>query len=75
MRRREFVTLLGGAAAWPLGARAQQAGTRPAIGFLGANTPSLDSRRIAAFVQRLRERGWIEGHTVAIEYRWAARSI
>ena|SRR5438067_4386080 len=71
MRRREFVTLLGGAAAWPLGARAQQAGTRPAIGFLGANTPSLDSRRIAAFVQRLRERGWIEGHTVAIEYRWA----
>src|SRR6266480_7776016 len=71
MRRREFVTLLGGAAAWPLAARAQQAGTRPAIGFLGANTPSLDSRRIAAFVQRLRERGWIEGHTVAIEYRWA----
>jgi len=71
MRRREFVTLLGGAAAWPLAARAQQEGTRPTIGFLGANTPSLDSRRIAAFVQRLRERGWIEGHTVAIEYRWA----
>ena len=71
MRRREFVTLLGGAAAWPLAARAQQAGTRPTIGFLGANTPSLDSRRIAAFVQRLRERGWIEGHTFAIEYRWA----
>src|SRR5438132_1476068 len=72
MRRRDFIKTIGGAAAgWPLAARAQQAGTRRTIGFLGANTPSLDSRRIAAFVQRLRERGWIEGHTVAIEYRWA----
>jgi ABC-type uncharacterized transport system substrate-binding protein len=72
MRRREFITLLGGAAvAWPLAARAQQPGKLPTIGFLGANTPSIESQRIAAFVQRMRELGWIEGRTVAIEYRWA----
>ena len=72
MRRREFITLLGGAAAaWPLAARAQQPAKLPTIGYLGANTPSAESQRIAAFVQRLRELGWIEGRTVAIEYRWA----
>src|SRR3954470_18983453 len=72
MRRRQFITLLGGAAAaWPLGARAQQAGKLPTIGFLGANTPSSQSQWVAAFVQRLRDLGWIEGRTVAIEYRWA----
>jgi putative tryptophan/tyrosine transport system substrate-binding protein len=71
MRRRDFITLLGGAAAWPLAARAQQAAMLPTIGFLGPNTPSLDSRRVGAFVQRLRELGWIEGRTIAIEYRWA----
>ena len=70
--RREFITLLGGAAAaWPLGARAQQAAKLPTIGYLGASTPSFDSQRVAAFVQRLRERGWIEGRTVTIEYRWS----
>jgi putative ABC transport system substrate-binding protein len=72
MRRRDFITLLGGAAvAWPLTARAQQAGKLPTIGFLGSSTPSAMSRWIAAFVQRLREFGWIEGRTIAIEYRWA----
>jgi putative tryptophan/tyrosine transport system substrate-binding protein len=72
MRRREFITLLGGAAAaWPVAVRAQQAGRLPTIGFLGANTSSVQSRWTAAFIQRLRELGWIEGRTVAIEYRWA----
>jgi putative ABC transport system substrate-binding protein len=69
--RREFVTLLGGAAAtWPLAARAQQAGKLPTIGFLGQNTRSAGSEWVAAFVQRLRELGWTEGRTIAIEYRW-----
>jgi putative tryptophan/tyrosine transport system substrate-binding protein len=72
MNRREFVTLLGGAtAAWPLAARAQQAGKLPTIGFLGASTPPNWSQWTAAFVQRMRELGWTEGRTVAIEYRWA----
>ena len=72
IRRRQFITLLGGAAAaWPLAARAQQAAKRPTIGFLGTNTPSAQSQWTAAFVQRLRELGWIEGRTLAIEYRWA----
>ena len=71
IRRREFITLLGGAAAWPLGARAQQPAKLPTIGYLGASTPSFDSHRVGAFVQRLRERGWIEGRTVTIEYRWS----
>jgi putative ABC transport system substrate-binding protein len=71
MRRRDFITLLGGAAAWPLAARAQQPTKLPTIGFLGPNTPALDSRRVGAFVQRLRELGWTENRTVAIEYRWA----
>jgi putative ABC transport system substrate-binding protein len=72
MNRREFIALLGGgAAAWPLAARAQQAAKLPTIGFLGSTTPSTMSQWVAAFVQRLRELGWIEGRTVAIEYRWA----
>jgi len=70
VQRRTFITLLGGAAAWPLVARAQQPGKVPIIGFLGASTPSAASQRIAAFVQRLRELGWIDGRTVTIEYRW-----
>ena len=70
MKRREFITLLGGAAAWPLVARAQQT-KLPTIGlFLGAN-PSIESQRVATFVQRLRELAWIDGRNLAIEYRWA----
>jgi putative ABC transport system substrate-binding protein len=70
MRRREFITLLGGAAAaWPMAAYAQR--SNPTIGILGASTPSNWSHWTAAFAQRLGELGWIEGRTVAIEYRWA----
>jgi putative ABC transport system substrate-binding protein len=72
MKRREFITLLGGAAAmWPLAARAQQSAKLPIIGLLGANTDATQSQEMTAFVRRLGERGWIEGHTVTIEYRWA----
>jgi putative ABC transport system substrate-binding protein len=71
LKRREFITLVGGAAAWPLAARAQQVGKLPTIGFLGSSTPLAMSLWVAAFVQRLRDLGWIEGRTVAIEYRWA----
>ena len=71
MKRRDFITLIGGAMTWPLAARAQQPGRLPTIGFLGASTPSAWSRWSAAFVQRLRELGWTDGRTVAIEYRWA----
>jgi hypothetical protein len=63
LNRREFITLLGGAAAGPLAARAQQAGKLPTIGFLGSSTPPAMSQWVAAFVQRLRELGWIEGRT------------
>src|SRR3954469_15825161 len=70
MRRRDFITVLGSAAAWPLAARAQQA-AMPVIGFLGTSTPSSWGLWSAAFMQRLRELGWIEGRTVAIEVRWA----
>ncbi len=72
MRRRQFIALIGGAAmAWPLAGRAQQAGKLPTIGFLGASSQSGWSSWTNGFVTRLRELGWIEGQTVAIEYRWA----
>ena len=71
MRRREFIALVGSVTTgWPLMARAQQAPKLPTIGFLGSSTSSAMTAWIAAFVQRLHELGWIEGRTVAIEYRW-----
>jgi putative tryptophan/tyrosine transport system substrate-binding protein len=71
VKRRDFITLLGGAAAWPLVVRAQQpAKLLPTVGFLGTDASGW-SPWTAAFVQRLRELGWIEGRTIAIEYRWS----
>jgi putative ABC transport system substrate-binding protein len=69
--RRKFLATLGGAAAWPLAARAQPSGKLTTIGFLGGATEPATRIWLAAFVQRLRELGWIEGRTVAIEVRWA----
>jgi putative tryptophan/tyrosine transport system substrate-binding protein len=72
IRRREFISLLGGAAAvWPLVARGQEPRKLPSIGFLGPSTPSAASHWAAAFVQRLHELGWVEGRNIAVEYRWA----
>jgi putative tryptophan/tyrosine transport system substrate-binding protein len=74
MRRREFITLLGGAAAWPLAAHGQQPVKLPTIGFVGATTPATWKLFVTAFVQRLRELGWIEGRTILIDYRGAEGS-
>ena len=71
MRRREFITLIGGAAAWPFVARAQQRERMPIIGILYTITPVVPGRNIAVLIERLRELGWIDGRTVAIESRWA----
>jgi ABC-type uncharacterized transport system substrate-binding protein len=69
MRRREFIMLFGGVAAWPMTVRAQQPGKLPIIGVLGS-TPAAFSHWLPALLQRLRELGWIENRTIAIEYRW-----
>jgi len=72
MRRRDFIArIAGSAAAWPLAARAQPAGKQVTIGFLGATTASGQSHHVAAFVQRLRELGWVEGRNAVVDVRWA----
>src|SRR4029453_12112275 len=72
VRRREFIALVGGAVTtWPLAVRAQQPGKVPTVGYSGQSTPSTEGLRLAAFGQRLRELGWIDGRTVSIEVLWA----
>jgi putative ABC transport system substrate-binding protein len=71
MKRRAFIAALGGATAWPMMARAQLPGKLPTVGFLGSTTPSAESQRVAAFVQRLHQLEWIENRNIVIAYRWA----
>src|SRR5262245_1123732 len=71
MKRRDFISLVGGAAAWPLAARAQQPGKLPTIGYLGSGTSATQGQWVAALVRRLHELGWSEGRNLTIEHRWA----
>ena len=72
MNRREVITLLGGAAAaWPVAARAQQSANAPTIGFVGSDTPDPYEDRLRAFRLGLRSTGFVEGHNLTVDYRWA----
>src|SRR5262245_22991061 len=74
-KRREFITLLGGAAAWPMAAHGQQATRPPRIGWLSTGSPFSHSVSLAAFRDGLRSLGYIEGGNVSIEYRWAEGNL
>src|SRR5712672_2894491 len=75
MRRREFLGVLGGAAAWPLPGHAQQGRVRPLIGWLGGSTRQAASRNHDAFIQGLRQYGYEDGKTIDMVYRWAEGSL
>src|SRR5499427_10222432 len=75
LKRREFITLLGGAAAWPLAASAQQQPAMPVVGFLHHGPPEELAPLIAGFRKGLSETGYVEGQSVAIEFRWANNQI
>ena len=74
MKRRDFISLIGGATAWPFGVRAQQITKLPTIGFMGPATSSINAQWVNAFVERLHAHDWTEGRTVSIEYRWVEGS-